>query len=346
VGSSKHSEPRDAKLTHIELVGFYITPFDQKTIHLDGTGATKGIAKTVDFNAVITTVKDAITSQSVTRGDIEYSFTLTTHQIRAKYLDESIMQNIDNADFVVVDWTTANHNVLDEAGYARGRGKHGIHLTADGSLPSDKAGIIHARYEPENPGQLATVIPELLPDLVKRIEEGPRVFDFYDTRSPNDIDRMIKNSKREICVLQTNLETVNANHLASLASALERGVSLRILTLDPQSRYVNERALQLGYKTATIRVYRNSLQTAIDNTAAQLQGHKGWRIRLYNDFPTQLTYIFDDHILVSTMSRTGRSRDNCVFVLPTSRMPGPQHTFTGHFEKLWEQADQEIEPQA
>ena len=332
----------DPKREPINLHGFYITPFGKKEVTIEGSGATTAIKKSVDFEVVTDIVKKSINGHKLIIGDTEYGFSLATHQVCAKFLDESIMANIDAADFVVVDWTSANHNVLNEAGYAHGRAKHGIYLCGDGSLPSDKAGIIYAFYEPERPEHLAKTTLDLLPELVRRIEAGPRVFDYYDARSPDLIDRMVHNTKKEICFLQTNLETVNANHLASLVAALRREVKLRILTLDPQSRYVNERALQLGYTNSTIKVYRNGLQNAIENVAARLQGLPGWHIRLYNDFPTQLTYVFDEHILVSTMSRTGRSRENCTFLLPTSRLPGPRQTFINHFDKLWKQADQEI----
>ena len=340
--TSRHDDAGSKAELSVNLKGFYITPFKQKKVSVEGTGATRLVEKTVDFGQVIKTVKDCLASQSYRLGNTLYTFTIEVHQILDKYLDDSIMKNIDDADYVVVDWTTGNPNVLNEAGYARGRGKHGIHISGDGSLPSDKAGIIYALYEPENPQSLAKSLPDLISELVKRIEAGPRVFDYYDSRSTMLIDKMMDEAETEICILQTNLETVNANHVVALIAALRRNVKVRILTLDPQSRYVNERALQLGYTNATIKVYRNGLQTSIDNLAARLASQKGWRIKLYNDFPTQLTYIMDNRILVSIVSRTGRSRDNCVFVLPSSRLKGPRHTFIEHFDQLWDSANQEI----
>ena len=330
------------KKSQVILKGFYITPFKEKEITIEGSGVVSSINKKVNFDEVIKTVSEFLNSSSCVVGEIEYKFQLKIHEIRSKFLDESIMRNIDQADFIVVDWTSANHNVLNEAGYARGRGKHGIHICSDHSLPTDKAGIIYINYELENLKGLTKSISEHLPELIQRVESGTKVYDYYDSRSPVLIDHMICDSNIEICLLQTNLETINANHLSSLIDALKRNVKLRILTLDPQSRYVNERALQLGYTNKTIKVYRNGLQNAIENTEARLSSFKNWQIRLYNDFPTQLTYIFDDRILVSIMSRTGRSRNNCTFILPTSRLTGPKHTFIDHFEDLWKQEEQQI----
>lgn len=329
----------------IRLKGFYITPFDSKRIKARWSGAVNGVEKNVNFDKVIKIVTDILAAQTVTLDSTSYTFELNTarEKVLDKYLDDNIMRNIDQADFVVTDWTTMNPNVLIEAGYAKGRSKYGLHLSADDALPSDRAGIIYIPYDPDVPEALEKRIPSLLPQLVRLVDSSPRVFDYYDERSTELVGRMIRGAKKEICILQTNLETINAYHIDDLRDALLRDAEVRILTLDPQSRYVNERALQLGYETSTIKIYRTGLQTCIDNTAAQLGPAEGFRMRLYNDFPNQLTYRFDDQILASVISRTGRSRKNCAFLLPTSRLPGPKHTFVEHFDQLWDQANQEVQ---
>jgi hypothetical protein len=345
---SDHSKARESKPSKtVDLHGFYITPFGKKTVTLKGRGAVTDVTIEVDFAAVIKKVIEFFTEHKEIVENVQYTFKLTTakERVRGKYLDENIRINIDEADFVVVDWTTVNPNVLIEAGYAKGRVKHGIDLSGDDSPPSDRAGIIYISYDPDDLSTLSGKLLPLIPQLISRIESQPRVFDYYDERSTELVARMIARARREICILQTNLETVNADHIDDLAKALQRGVKVSILTLDPQSRYVNERALQLGYKTPTIKVYRTGLQNSIDNTVARLSQFPGFRLRLYNDFPNQLTYLFDDHILASVISRTGRSRKNCAFLLPSSRLPGPKHTFVDHFNQLWENADQEIRAQ-
>jgi hypothetical protein len=326
----------------VVLKGFYITPFGKKKYSAQGHGAVTHVQNEIDFDEVSRTVTDAINGATHSAGPYRYSFSLHRHAVRAKYLDDSIMLNIDASDFIVVDWTTMNPNVLLEAGYAHGRAKHGIHISADDSFPSDRAGIIYLHYDATKPQGLAGALANHIPALVEQIETGPWVFDYHALRSTELVRRMIHESRNEIRILQTNLETVNTNHLPDLADALRRNVKVSILTLDPQSRYVNERALQLDYENETIKVYRNGLQNAIDNTAAHLARLDGFRLRLYNDFPNQLTYIFDDHVLASVMSRTGRSRDNCVFHLPGHRLPGVKHTFVDHFNQLWDTAGQEI----
>jgi len=336
--------PDERIVETVTLTGFYITPFGRKKQVVQGHEAVGRVEKEINFDEVVKVVEQAVTDRVYETKDYAYKLTLHRHTVRAEHLDVSIRKNIDDADFVVTDWTGSNWNVLLEAGYAEGRSKHGIHLSADRAFPTDRAGIICVSYDPENLQQLAAALPTHIRQLLQRIESGPWSFDYYATRSTELLRQMIDESRNEISILQTNLETLNANHISDLASALKRQVRVRILTLDPQSRYVNERALQLNYKDDTIRIYRNGLQNAIDNVVAQLAPLSGFKLRLYNDFPNQLTYIFDNHVLASVMSRTGRSRDNCVFHLPRHRLPGAKHTFVDHFNQLWEAGGQENPP--
>ncbi len=342
MAKNKTGLPTADSKSEIVLTGFYITPFGKKKVSTQGHGAVKQVQSELDFDEVAGIVIDAVSSAQHRTAAHNYSFQLRRHAVKAKYLDDSIMMNISAADFVVTDWTTMNPNVLLEAGFAHGRAKHGIHLSADGSFPSDRAGIIYVHYDPTKLQVLSSNLSGHIPALVDQIEKGPWVFDYHSLRSTDLVRRMIRESTRDIRILQTNLETVNTNHLPDLDDALKRGVQVRILTLDPQSRYVNERALQLGYKNETIKVYRDGLQNAIDNTSTHLDRFKNFRLRLYNDFPNQLTYIFDDRVLASIISRTGRSRDNCVFHLPSHRLPGATHTFVDHFNQLWDTTVQEI----
>lgn len=323
------------------LIGFYITPFQEKSVKLKFKGAD--IEKKVNFGKIIHSVTDYFASAEASSDGVLYHFDVKTaeNRVRDKYLDESIQKNIDEADFVIVDWTSRNQNVLIEAGYAFGRGKPALDLCADDSVPTDRSGVIYVHYDSDTPEAIPERLAAHLPEIVRQVEAGRRVFDLYDSRTTELVSRMMRQSRTRIQILQTNLETVNTNHLEDLRKALERGVEVQILTLDPQSRYVNERAIQLGYQHHTVKVYRSSLQNSIDNVATLLAPKQGFRMRLYNDFPNQITYLFDNQILACPISRTGRSRENCCFVLPNGRSGGARHTFVEHFEQLWENADQD-----
>ena len=119
---------------------------------------------------------------------------------------------------------------------------------------------------------------------------------------------MFGKAKEKIGILQTNLVTIGTNHMNLLIDALERNENwnIRILTLDPQSQYVGVRAMQLGFED--IGVYRNELAASLDLVKNQFGKFKERvKIRKYDEFSLQLTYITDKEIVSSVISVTGRS---------------------------------------
>lgn len=331
-------EPNQIETLH----GLYITPFETKAIKVAKQGDPIREV-TVDFEQVIKTVVEFFKSHVASYQDKHYSFDVFTAKDlgpQSVYVEEHVRRSINTVDFVVVDWTGLNPNVLLEAGYSLGRGKPFLNLTADDISFADRAGLIRIRYDFQEIDKLPAKLKDSIPLLIKSIETSPQMFDYHDKRATELVSRMIHDASSQIRILQTNLETVNANHLRELEDALKRGVRVKVLTLDPQSRYVNERAKQLGYKIPNVRVYRNALQVAIDNIHTMLGRYENFELRLYNDFPNQLTYLFDDAVLASIISRTGRSRENCAFYLPSGHLQGPKHTFIDHFEQLWDTTDE------
>ncbi len=120
-----------------------------------------------------------------------------------------------------------------------------------------------------------------------------------------------------------------------IAKALDSNehLELRILTLDPQSVFVNYRAGQL--EDTEISIFRIELQNALDAVYYRLKRYgKRVNIKIYDDFPSQIAFFFDLEILSCVVSAMGRSRDNCAFLL-SSAMPGAQRSFVDHFSLLW-----------
>jgi len=129
--------------------------------------------------------------------------------------------------------------------------------------------------------------------------------------------------------------------MTELLSALRSNptLRLRILTLDPQSIFVNFRGQQLGFRE-NISLYRGELEAALKGVHFQLRsfGERA-QIRIYDDFPTQIGFYFDDEIYACVVSATGRARDNCAFLLSSS-IPGAQESFVRHFDYLWDDKNQ------
>lgn len=148
----------------------------------------------------------------------------------------------------------------------------------------------------------------------------------------------------------TNLSAIEGNYIPQLREALQKpAVKLRILTLDPQSPFVNYRGQQVGFGEA-IGLYRQKLDVTLRSMYFQLRefGDKV-QIRVYDDFPTQIAFHFDDDILISIMTATGRrSRESCCFVVKATQ-PGAQKSYIEHLEHLWKNAQPyrpAVKPQA
>jgi len=258
-------------------------------------------------------------------------------------LHAHVIQCIADADFCVADFSGQNPNVLYETGYARGCTLEVIVICQDRSdVPSDLKELITVPYRMDDLVHLANDIDQHL-DRVVSVVEGLREkttsqINFFSKRDDNFIRERIRSANSKIDILQTNLSIIEANYISDLLDAMRanENLELRVLTLDPQSIFVNFRGQQLGFKE-NISLYRGELDAALKGVHFQLRefGPRA-RIRIYDDFPTQIGFYFDTEILACIVSATGRSRGNCAFFLSSS-MPGAQKSFIEHFDYLWDE---------
>ncbi len=67
-------------------------------------------------------------------------------------LTNAITEAIDSSDFIVVDVSRRNPNVMYELGYAHGTKKQTLIITSDksGELPSDLMGYLYIAYDENN----------------------------------------------------------------------------------------------------------------------------------------------------------------------------------------------------
>ncbi len=113
-------------------------------------------------------------------------------------------------------------------------------------------------------------------------------------------------------------------------------LKLRLLTLNPQSIFVNYRGIQLGFED-NLALYREELDNNLKSVHFALREFgERVQIKIYDDFPNQIVFYFDKDILVCVVNATGaRSRDNCAFLL-YDRLPGASESFSAHFQRLWD----------
>ena len=257
-------------------------------------------------------------------------------------LRESVHYLVKKCDFFIADVTGNNPNVLYEVGFAAGLGKDKqiILITQNPEeIPVNLRGLISVRYISDALKNLPVDIEQHLSRVKKSIDcvetSEHYIVEAYATRLVPDFNKMFENAKDKIDILQTNLLTIEANHLNVLQNAMEenKNLRIRILTLDPQSQYVGARAMQLGFKD--IGIFRAELSASLDLVRVQFAGSNGRvQIRKYDEFPLQITYIIDNHVVSCVITATGRSRENCAFIIDKNRR-GIEHSFVDHFEKLW-----------
>ena len=154
----------------------------------------------------------------------------------------------------------------------------------------------------------------------------------FDHRPVAEINGEIRAATRAVDVLQMDVDSVRRDHLEAMRDALASTPDLRIrvLTLDPASPYIARRAHQLGVTFAEQRqqVRRNIRELISAFTDLNFS------LRIYDDYPTQITFTIDNSVYVSTIARNRRSRELCTFKLDRGD-PGVDRSFGFQFDALW-----------
>jgi len=270
-------------------------------------------------------------------------FRADTKQYSRAALHAHVIECIKQCDFCVADFSGQNPNVIYETGFAFGLSREVIVICQDRSdVPTDLKELITVPYRVDDLEHLANDIDQHLDRVVLAIEELRRnagtQIRYFAERDDAFIRERIRSAKSEIDILQTNLSTIQANYISDLLDSMRSNpkLRLRILTLNPQSIFVNFRGQQLNF-SENIALYRGELDAALKIVHFQmLEFGERAKIKIYDDFPTQIGFYFDTEILACVVSATGRSRRNCAFLLSTV-MAGTQHSFVDHFDYLWDE---------
>ncbi len=154
----------------------------------------------------------------------------------------------------------------------------------------------------------------------------------FDHRPVAEVNANIRAAARAVDILQIDVDSIRRDHFESLRDALASAPDLRVrvLTLDPASPYIAHRAHQLGVTFAELR---QQVRRNIRELVSALSG-PNFSLRIYDDYPTQITFTIDDAVYVSTMARNHRSRELCAFKLDR-RAPGVDRSFGFQFDALW-----------
>jgi Pentapeptide repeats (8 copies) len=266
------------------------------------------------------------------------------HLVKRENLDSHLSYYFDKAHFCIADVTSKDASVFYKIGYARAKGLNVIIISQDkedvpSGLDEDSLIVLYKSTDisvlPDEIRNHFDFVKEEVVNNIKKEENRLEQIPYLSKRNDQLIRQKILSTKAHMDILQTNLSVLQHDFIDDLVKAMEQeeGLRLRILTLDPQSVFVNYRAKQLD--ETEVRAFRTELQGALDAVYFRLRGF-GSRVKIktYDDFPSQIAFFFDQEILACVVSATGRSRDNCAFLL-SSNLPGAKRSFTDHFSHLW-----------
>jgi len=278
-------------------------------------------------------------------------------------LQDRIDSYIKKADICVADLIgTRNENVLLEVGAAYTLNIPVIPVS-DKTLPTDIRGNLYIDLKQDEIGK-ENVMKKFKDALRGRLQEAclnrlienkNDQFVVYGHASRRRVDfySLINRCQDRIHILTTNLgflvneelicgmEPRKETLLVMLAKALKdkpRHFTMKILTLDPDSNFTNERALALNRDRQEFREHMRDDLNTVKEFVESNDCNASAQVKIYDEFPLQMTYFFDDYVVSSVVANSRSSRD-CITYVHSLREQGAKDTYEAHFEQIWNKAE-------
>jgi hypothetical protein len=273
-------------------------------------------------------------------------------------LQDRIDHYIKGSQICVADLITErNQNVLLEVGAAYALQIPVIPISNE-TLPSDISGNLYIRIDKKGLVEKTAKV-DFKYHLKKRLIEASLQLEThhstkfishgYETRKDVDFYSLVQRAERRIWVLTTNLgffvneelKQAPGMHTSTLLKMIVAALphkspdfNLRILVLDPDSNFTNDRALALERDRREFREdLRLDVETVLDFVRSDYC--KGIvQVKTYDSFPLQMTFFFDDFV-VSSVVADGRSSRECITYSHSLAVRGGKDSYLRHFERLW-----------
>jgi hypothetical protein len=161
----------------------------------------------------------------------------------------------------------------------------------------------------------------------------------FASRKEANFSAAFASAKKRIRILTTNLQGL-LEHVEDILWAVKKNpkIKIEILTLDPESEFVNARGTLIGKEIAEFRQeMKNSLNNCVDQLIKNGKAKNQVLIRIYREFPTQITYIIDENVYSSVVSVNHQSRHNIVFKIDKNKK-GVENSFLQHWDTIWARA--------
>lgn len=170
--------------------------------------------------------------------------------------------------------------------------------------------------------------------------EPERQVGYFERRPVEDINHAIERAQEKIDILQMDLSSIKRHHLDSLIRALKGNhrLGVRILTLEPDGAFAAIRAAQL--QGVRLGEYKDGLHRHIREVMGALSEFPRVKLRIYDEYPPQITFRIDDIVYVCTIAKDYRSRELCTFKLRIDDA-GVEKSFVSQFDGIWEKIARE-----
>jgi len=291
---------------------------------------------------------------------------LKEFQIECRYVTESsgkelrqeVIDRLSGCDFIIAGVSSRpghgegpRPNIMWELGFAWKMSLNRIIIVNNSEQKNVSSLIIDQHYIPYNAHNAEALLRELR-EAVKAIcssrelersrerSESRYAATVYINRVEINLPKQISETRKEIRILETNLECVQKDLGDHLVNALKDpnrpDLTVQLCTLDPHSVFAKARALQLA---SLQRDYETKLITALDYSYKLLSecDPDRWEIRVYDTFPTQITFTFDEQVFNSVLSLGRRARDLLHFEVVTTNR-NASDTFRAHFNQIYSQS--------
>jgi len=164
----------------------------------------------------------------------------------------------------------------------------------------------------------------------------------FSSRAEVELENHFKRARSAIDILTTNLDFLfekysggKRTYFDEIMTALENHemLKVRILTLDPESDFSAKRGQQLGKDAFDFREEMRQSLKKVKKRATKYPIRR-FEVRIYNEFPNQITYRIDTTIIHSVVGQPFKSRHYLAFELDTD-CKGVRDSFITHFETVW-----------
>ncbi|UCH95173.1 MAG: hypothetical protein JSV88_33695 [Candidatus Aminicenantes bacterium] len=188
--------------------------------------------------------------------------------------------------------------------------------------------------------------------LSEKLDSGATEVEYtckaYASRDDANFPGIFSKAKNIIKILTTNLqgleEYIDSMEVALSQSQCNKKVKLEVLTLNPDSEFVNARGKLIGKEIARFRTEMSeSLRLFITKLYQKYPNQV--TIKIYSEFPTQITYFVDNNVYSSVVSVNHQSRKNMVFEVSISRK-GVAESFLQHWDTIWARATEVLAPRS